>query len=184
MSTYAGSIVMFAGIEPPPGWAFCNGQVLRIDYRNRNLAQVLGDTFGGDGQNTVGLPDLRGRTVVHSLSESDFGQKAGATTKTITTDQIPAHTHKATALIRVNSNAASASTQTPKNNYPGNTGKPDKQYSKTPGDWPSNEMAFGAVSATVAAEGGNQGGISNMQPYLAVNFIIAVEGDLPPQPEN
>ncbi len=172
---YIGTIILYGGkTEPYNNWKFCNGQLLRVSEYSE-LHQVIGYTYGGGGD-TFALPDLRGRTVVHPSNELRLGQNAGNANKQITADQIPAHTHTIKARIKVNSDMADSGY--PVNNYPGNTGRNDKQYSDTSNNF---KMASDTVSATVSNEGGNSGGINNMQPYIAVNFIIAVKGTFPPR---
>ncbi|WP_433946952.1 phage tail protein [Paenibacillus sp. SN-8-1] len=87
---------MFAGNFAPQGWALCNGQVLSI-AENEALFALLGTTYGGDGQTTFGLPDLQGRVAVHPNSTITRGSKAGTETVTLTSQQLPAHTHTANA---------------------------------------------------------------------------------------
>src|SRR6476469_9116200 len=94
---YIGEIRMFGGSFAPLGWAFCNGQIMAIDL-NTALFQLIGTTYGGDGQQTFALPDLQGRIPVHAGAGSDgityqLGEKGGTETVTLTTSQIPAHTH-------------------------------------------------------------------------------------------
>ena len=100
-SPFIGQITLFAGNFAPRGWAFCNGQLLSI-AQNTALFSILGTTYGGNGQTTFALPDLRGRVPVHAgqgpgLSNYDLGQQGGAESVTLTTAQMPAHTHPANA---------------------------------------------------------------------------------------
>src|SRR5438046_1021791 len=89
---FLGEIKMFGGNFAPRGWAYCNGQLLPI-AQNDALYSLLGTTFGGDGVNTFGLPDLRGRLPVHQGSAMPMGQMAGSESVTLTSAQMPAHTH-------------------------------------------------------------------------------------------
>jgi microcystin-dependent protein len=169
MSTpYIGEIRMFGGTFAPVGWAFCNGQLLPIS-QNDALFSLIGTTYGGDGQTTFALPDLRGRIPIHQGSGFQLGQIAGTETVTLTTQQIPNHTHppqcKSTAgELGSPQNAvwaASASNQT--------------IY--------SNAGPTGGVSmkATAMANDGGSQPHDNMMPFLAVSFIIALEGIYPTQ---
>ena len=139
------------------------GQILSI-AQNDALYALLGTTFGGDGQSTFGLPDLRGRIPMHQGSGFIIGQLSGSETVTLTTQQIPSHQHNPLA------NTAAAG-KDPTNSVPGGGGPA----------W----FAAGAPAISMAANMlGNSGGSQphdNMMPYLAVNFIIALEGIFPSQ---
>src|SRR3954466_3300470 len=89
---YVGEIRMFAGNFAPAGWMFCEGQLLPIS-ENETLFQLIGTTYGGDGQSTFGLPDLRGRIPIHQGNGFILAQNGGSETVTLTTTQIPVHTH-------------------------------------------------------------------------------------------
>jgi microcystin-dependent protein len=167
---FIGEIKMFAGNFAPRGYAFCNGQLLAIS-QNTALFSILGTTYGGNGQTTFALPDLRGRVPIHQgqgpgLSNYFLGQVAGTENVTLLTTQIPAHNHL------VNAVAAGGTQDTPVNGYPAveSTGT-SKNYSSAS---PAGQMAPG----TVAPAGGNQPH-SNIQPYNCVSFIIALEGIFP-----
>src|ERR1700751_3224332 len=101
---YVGEIRMFAGNFAPAGWMFCNGQLLPIS-EYETLFNLIGTTYGGDGQSTFGLPDLRGRIPIHMGSGFVQSQTGGAETVTLTTSQMPAHPHPVSATA--NSNTAS-----------------------------------------------------------------------------
>jgi len=162
--SYLGEIRMFAGNFAPQGWALCNGQLLSI-AENEALFALLGTTYGGDGQNTFGLPDLQGRIPVHPNTAYPLGSKGGTETVTLTAAQMPAHTHTANA---VNSPAASLS---PSNAV-----------------WaagPREIYAAGTPSAMNAASISPVGGSQphdNMMPSTAISFIISLYGVFPPQP--
>lgn len=160
---YVGEIRMFAGNFAPAGWAFCDGQLLPIS-ENETLFQLLGTTYGGDGENTFAVPDLRGRLPIHQGNGFVLAETGGVEEVTLTVSQIPAHSHP---LL------ASSST--------GNQINPQGQvlaasFSVTPyiNDAPSGNLAATAISAT----GGSQPH-SNMQPYLCVSFIISLFGIFP-----
>lgn len=162
---FAGEIRLFGGNFAPLNWAFCNGQLLSIsDYDV--LYTLLGTTYGGDGVNTFGLPNLQGRLPVHVGPGYALGQLAGSETVTLTAQQLPGHGHAFMATTDgANQTAASGNVlgTTPAGNI----------YFPTPG---------GAALApqSIAPAGGNQPH-DNMMPYLAVSFIIALFGIYPTQ---
>ena len=166
---YVGEIRMFAGNFAPREWAFCQGQLLPIS-QYATLFNLIGTTYGGDGQTTFALPDLRGRSPVHQgqgagLSSYIIGQLGGAETVTLLTTQLPAHTHVAacqsgagTSSIPANNLwAASAAT---------------RQY--------TNAGTFAAAlnSGSVGLTGGSLPH-NNLAPYLVINFIISLFGIFP-----
>jgi microcystin-dependent protein len=171
---FIGQIIMFGGNFAPRGWAFCDGQLLPIS-QNSALFSILGTTYGGDGRTTFGLPELRGRVAMHpgsgpGLTPRTLGQKSGTETVQLSTNQIPAHNHTATANCvggPGNSNVAEG------NVWSKDLGVQSATYS---GDTPAAQMKAGAV--TVANAGGSQAH-PNVQPFLAVNFIIALVGIFP-----
>ena len=165
---YLGEIRIFAGNFAPVGWAFCAGQVMSI-AENDALFALIGTTYGGDGQTTFNLPDLRGRIPIHQGTGhgSNFvlGQLAGSETVTLSLSQLPAHNHPAQAT------AASGSKSTPGGNvWAGST---LNSYSTGA---PKAQMNPHAIGNT-----GNGQPHDNLMPYLAVNFIIALEGVFPSQ---
>ena len=164
---YVGEIRMFAGNFAPAGWMFCEGQLLPIS-ENETLFNLIGTTYGGDGQSTFGLPDLRGRIPLHmgqgpGLSAYTPGEMAGVEQVTLTVSQIPNHSH----LPQSNTESTQVS--------PGN------------GLWASSTKAMfsaGAPNANMAAQaiapdGGSQPH-TNFMPYLCVDFIISLFGIYPP----
>lgn len=157
---FVGEIRMFGGNFAPVGWAFCDGSLIAIS-QNTALFSLIGTIYGGDGQNTFGLPDLRGRLPVHQGSGFVLGQLAGTETVTLTTNQMPAHTH--TVLARTSATAGSPSGAM----YGGNT---DSIYTPT---------ASAQMNAGVIAPAGGSQPHDNMMPYLVVSFIIALEGIYP-----
>jgi len=159
---YVGEIRIFAGNFAPAGWMFCNGQLLPIS-EYETVFNLIGTTYGGDGQTTFALPDLRGRVPVHQGSSFVIGQFGGAETVTLLTNQIPSHTHVAQA------NANSGSSNNPVNNVWANwTGS---QFSDQGTD---SQMNAGAL----ASVGGNQPH-ENRMPYLGLSFIISLFGVYP-----
>jgi microcystin-dependent protein len=169
---FIGEIRMFGGNFAPSGWAFCNGQLLPIS-ENDALFNLIGTTYGGDGQDTFGLPDLQGRIPIHagtgpSGNTYQLGEKAGVETVTLTTNQIPIHSHGPAQ--------ASSSDGT--------------QSSPTNGVWAKSSLgAYSSGSATVSMNvqalslsvaGGSQPH-DNMMPFLAISFIISLFGVFPSQ---
>lgn len=169
-SPYIGEIRMFAGTFAPLGWAFCAGQVLPIS-QNDALFNLIGTTYGGDGQSTFALPDLQGRIPIHmgtgtGLTPRVIGENGGSETVTLTSAQIASHSHAFPASI----NAASAGD--PLNNVVANTGA-EFVYSTSS---PNVTMSPSAINPA----GGSQPH-DNAMPFLCVNFIIALEGIYPSQ---
>jgi microcystin-dependent protein len=168
---YVGEIRMFAGNFPPSGWMFCEGATLPI-AENDVLFQLIGTTYGGDGQQTFNLPNLASRVPIHMGTGPDgttyqIGEMAGTEQETLTVQQIPNHTHPYTA-----------STQTGTDSAP--TGLVSDQvsgaiqlYVESPAD---GNMAANAIGAA----GGSQPH-ENTQPFLCINFIISLFGVFPSQ---
>ena len=166
---YVGQIKMFAGNFAPAGWALCNGQLLPIS-ENEALFAILGTTYGGDGQTTFALPDLRGRVPMHTgtgagLTPRVLGEMGGSETVTMTINQMPAHSH----LVAGTTNDGNQSS--PTGAIFANTKILDKEYSDAASDTTMKPTMIGNT-------GGNQP-INNVQPYLAVNFIISLYGIFP-----
>jgi microcystin-dependent protein len=163
---YVGEIRMFGGNFAPSGWMFCEGQLMPIS-ENETLFNLIGTTYGGDGQSTFALPDLRGRAPLHQGSGFVLAQTGGAETVTLTTNQMPAHTHS------VLGSAAGAAGTSPAGNIPGAmAGVTTYAYGT---DQPTTPLAPGTISA---GGGGNQPH-DNMQPYLCISFIISLFGIFP-----
>lgn len=167
---FIAEIRIFAGNFAPRGWAFCDGQLLPI-AQNTALFSLIGTTYGGDGRTTTALPNLQGRAPMHpgqgpGLSQRNLGQMGGTEMVTLTQNQMPSHTH---ALI---GDSGMASTDKPDNTvFPGKAGWVQ------PYGAPTNSMDNMADQALVNA-GGSQPH-NNMQPYLALNYIIALIGEYP-----
>ncbi|MCB1860779.1 MAG: phage tail protein [Gammaproteobacteria bacterium] len=175
---FIGEIVMFGGNFAPRSWALCDGQLLSIS-QNTALFSILGTTYGGDGRTTFGLPDLRGRVPMHpgngpGLTPRSLGQKAGVEDVLLNTNQIPSHTHTATSTANAVTPAGNS------NDAAGNFWADDAGVaSGTYHSGPANAaMNAGAVTTTLANTGGNQEH-TNVQPFLCVNFIIALQGVFP-----
>src|SRR6266545_3110394 len=170
---FIGEIIMFAGNFAPRGWAFCSGQILPI-AQNTALFSILGTTFGGNGQTNFALPDLRGRVPIHpgqgpGLSNYGLGQTCGEETHTLITSDMPAHNHAAQA----SGVAAGGNSGSPGGNTWASSSNRDGIYNNAAPDSP---MATNNI--TVGITGGSQPH-NNLQPYLGINFIIALEGIFP-----
>lgn len=154
---------MFAGNFAPAGWMFCEGQLLPIS-ENETLFQLIGTTYGGDGESTFALPDLRGRIPIHQGNGFILAETGGAEEITLTVNQIPAHTHPFLAA------AITGDQITPGGNLPSSS------FNVTPyiNDAPGGNFNPGSVSPV----GGSQPH-TNFQPYLCVDFIISLFGIFP-----
>ncbi len=166
---YVGEIRMFAGNFAPAGWMFCEGQLLPIS-ENETLFQLIGTTYGGDGQETFALPDLRGRIPVHQgqgpgLSSRQLAYADGVEQVTLTAQQLPAHRH---VLI---ASTASATQENPAGNL---TGQPATAIYNS-----GEEGGIQAMSATAVGAAGGSQPHSNFQPYLCVDYIISLFGIFP-----
>jgi microcystin-dependent protein len=150
----------------PRGWAMCNGQFLPIN-QNQALFSLLGTTFGGNGQTTFALPDLRGQTPIHVGSGHVLGEKGGAQSVTLTISQLPTHTHVASGV-----NLAAA-TADPTNAL---LSQPSQALGTV---YESPPTALAAMNlGSIGSIGGSQAHL-NMQPFLTLNFCIALQGIFP-----
>ncbi|HEX8305561.1 MAG TPA: tail fiber protein [Jatrophihabitans sp.] len=159
---YIGEIRMFGGNFAPVGWLLCQGQTLPISQFDA-LFNLIGTTYGGDGQQSFQLPNLQGRIPIHATNGFPLGQVSGVETVTLTTNQLPIHTHQPVGSMVAQSTS-------PNNNYWASYANMDFSTQA-----PAAPMAPNALSPS----GGNQPH-NNMPPYLAINFIIATEGIYPP----
>ncbi len=152
---------------PPRGWATCDGQILPIN-QNQSLYSLLGTTYGGDGRTSFALPDLRGRSPIHVSSDHGQGQKSGQEAHTLSTNEMPAHTHGLQA-------SGAAATQ------PGPSGNLLAVPSAAIGAVYSTNAQAQDVSLGASAIANTGGGQShqNMQPSLVLNFCIAIQGLFP-----
>lgn len=157
---------------PPRGWAHCDGQILPIN-QNQSLYSLLGTTYGGDGRTTFALPDLRGRTPVHRGSSSspgstflNLGAKSGRERVQLTTAQIPAHNHR----IKI---AAATGHAAPQIGDFLATSKNELRYSD------DTESSPATMRAETLANTGSSQSHNNMQPFLALNYVIALQGLFP-----
>src|SRR5205823_8617023 len=162
---YVGEIRMFGGNFAPAGWMFCKGQLLPIS-ENETLFNLIGTTYGGDGQSTFALPDLRGRIPLHFGNGFTLAETGGAEEITLTVSQIPTHTHPllGTSVI--------ANDLNPGNNILGQTSTFDA--------YQSNGANVAMAAQNVTSTGGSQPH-NNFEPYLCLNFIISLFGIFPSQ---
>jgi microcystin-dependent protein len=156
---------------PPKGWAMCNGQFLPIN-QNQALFSLLGTTYGGNGQTTFALPDLRGRAPLHMGNTHTLGEKAGEQAHTVTSSEMPQHVHDFSSNTCVPSASANATVGPPTSNYWANFGK--TAYS-------TGGVSIGAMSPQAITNVGGSQAHQNMQPYLVLNFCIALQGIFPSQ---
>lgn len=148
---------------PPKGWALCNGQLLPIN-QNQALFSLLGTTYGGNGQTTFALPDMRGRAPIHVGAGFTQGERGGESAHTLTISEMPAHTHAAQG------STATGTQKSPANNvWATNSVNPYNSAANT-------TMAAGAITSV----GGSQAH-ENRQPYTVLNLIIALQGIFPSQ---
>ena len=155
----------------PRGWAQCNGQLLPIN-QNQPLFSLLGTTYGGNGQTTFALPDLRGCVPLHEGSGHTLGEKAGAQAVTLSINQLPTHVHDFSSNTCVQSATANATAGPPTSNYWANSGR--AAYS-------TGGVSLGAMSPQAVSTVGGSQAHQNMQPFLALNFCIALQGIFPSQ---
>jgi microcystin-dependent protein len=158
---YLGEIKIISWNYAPKGWSFCDGQLLPIN-QNQALFSILGTTYGGDGRQTFGLPDLRGRAPIYVGNGHVLGEKTGEENHTVNISEMPAHNHLVSA----------------------SSANPD-QGSPAGNEWASQASSYSTLAANTALNpsaitsiGGSQPH-SNMQPYLVLNFVIALQGIFP-----
>ena len=169
MEPYLGEVRLFTWSWAPRGWALCQGQILNI-AQNSALFALLGTMYGGNGQSTFALPDLRGRTPIHRSTNYTQGEADGSETVTLTVNTMPMHNHQLLGL-----------------NVPGDKAVPNSfTLSNIKAGAPANEYFYGSTSpvglepTSVTPVGGGEAH-NNMQPYLALNYCIATRGLFPPR---
>jgi microcystin-dependent protein len=160
---YVGEIRMFAGNFAPAGWMFCEGQLLSIS-ENETLFQLIGTTYGGDGESTFALPDLRGRLPLHQGNGFVLAETGGVEEVTLTAQQIPVHTHPLLA------NTTAGTANNPTNRVLAASPTLDMYREATP--------TVAMAAKAVGPAGGSQPH-TNFQPYLCVDFIISLFGIFP-----
>lgn len=171
MDPFVGEIQIFAGNFAPRGWAFCNGQLLPIS-QNTALFSLLGTNYGGDGRSTFALPNLQGVVPIQwgqgaGLSDYVIGETGGQDTVTLLTSEIPSHTHQ------LKGTTDTGNTNSPSGNVLGENAGGVNNYSD------STNSSMNALTANTA---GSSLPHNNMQPYLTLNYIIALQGVFPPRP--
>jgi microcystin-dependent protein len=160
---YVGEIRLFAGNFAPAGWAFCDGSLLPIS-ENEVLFQLIGTTYGGDGESTFALPDLRGRIPLHQGNGHVMGEAAGVETVTLTVNQMPIHAHPLAAASGLASDA------NPAGRLLAETRASDLYLDDTPAV---------ALAPTASPPVGGSQPHGNLMPYLCINFIISLFGIFP-----
>ena len=198
MDTFIGQIIMFAGNFAPRDWAFCDGQLLQIS-ENQSLYSILGTTYGGDGRTTFGLPDFRGRIPIgkgqgNGLTTRRMGEQIGIEDVTLSTAQMPIHSHAAETTIsgssvtaKLKASSAEGTTNVPLNNYlakPSNIGLQSINMYDSSADIEmasdAIEIDLSAVTAnTTSDDTGGNSAHNNIQPSLVMNYIICVNGIYP-----
>jgi microcystin-dependent protein len=166
---FVGEIRMFAGNFAPRGWAFCDGQLLAVS-QNDALFSLFGTIYGGDGRTTFGLPDMRGRIPLHQgqgpgLSSRRLGSKGGSETETLTTNQLPSHSHTLEA------NTRSPNMRAPEGNVLSDPNPAGRIYDAVAQD-------ASAATTSIANTGGSRSH-TNLMPTICVNFIVALFGIYP-----
>jgi len=168
---FVAEIRIFAGNFAPRGWAFCEGQLLSI-AQNTALFSLLGTTYGGNGQTNFGLPNLQGRAPMHpgqgpGLTPRSLGEMGGSPTATLTSHELPSHTH----TMKYNKTVAGDSNSPAGKMFAKSVVPVASVFSSSPPD-----TAIGSATAAGGSQPHN-----NMQPYLAVSYIIALQGIYPPR---
>lgn len=159
---YVGEIRMFAGNFAPAGWMFCDGSLLPIS-EYETLFNLIGTTYGGDGQSTFQLPDLRGRLPVHQGNGFTLAQTGGVEDVTLNVSQIPGHSHPFLA------STSQGGTRNPSGNV---------LATAVAGSFYVQQPATAAMAASIGSDGGSQPH-NNLQPYLCVSFILSLFGVFP-----
>jgi microcystin-dependent protein len=177
---FLGELKIISWNFPPKGWAFCDGQLLPIN-QNQALFSILGTTYGGDGRQTFGLPNLQGRMPVHVGNGIVLGETAGETAHTLIISEMPAHNH----FIAADGTGSGTASNTPNASGTKVLGQSAGTGGTPPAPFGANIYNSSAAnsalnSGCVAFNGGNQPH-ENMSPYLVLNIIIALQGIFPSQ---
>ena len=159
---YVGEIRMFAGNFAPAGWMFCEGQLIPIS-ENDTLFNLIGTTYGGDGQSTFALPDLRGRIPIHQGNGFMLAETGGAEEITLTVAQIPTHTHPLTGSADPGNSRSAAG----------------HVLGRAPAEAYASEFTGQSLSPQAVSSLGGSQPHTNLQPYLCVDFIISLFGIFP-----
>jgi microcystin-dependent protein len=177
------TITCFAGDFAPKNWAFCNGQLISI-AQNQALYSLLGTTYGGDGNSTFALPDLRGRRPVSAGQGSGFsnynlGQQVGAEGIVLNVNNLPKHDHSGTVILQIDADSSEGSVTRSVNTYPALL---TNGYAPPPVPPPNPpiQMLSPKYAATIAAVGSEQPiPVPVLMPYLVVNYVICMYGIFP-----
>jgi microcystin-dependent protein len=194
MEPFIGQIMMFGGTFAPRNWAFCDGQIMPI-AQYQTLYSLLGTTYGGDGRTTFALPDLRSRVPMHKgkgngLTNRPLGQMTGNETTQLGLPQLPSHSHTAqvTAIsgeVTINANSGNGNQTTATGHYSASLSDGGRGSQSTYADTKNTQMAADAAalsnaSGTVTVDNTGSGqAFGNIQPSIAMNYIIALEGTYP-----
>ncbi|QMV71541.1 phage tail protein [Comamonas piscis] len=185
MEAFIGLITIFGGTYAPRGWAFCNGQLLSV-AQNSALFSLLGTTYGGNGQTTFALPDLRGRVPLGmgqgaGLPTYTLGEKAGTPTVTLGLQQMPIHNHPTTVTQTSMMASTSAGTlQVPvTGSLLAQSNQRDAQYVELANAGSTVPLGGAPTASVEVGQVGGSQAFPIMQPYLSLNFIIALEGIYP-----
>jgi microcystin-dependent protein len=160
---YLGEIKIVSWNFAAKGWAFCNGQLLPV-AQNTALASLLSNRFGGDGVNTFGLPNLQGRVPIHAGGGYNLAQSGGEVTHTLSLSEVASHVHTVMGT-----------------NTPGDSPIPAGNYLGEALNMYTAPAGLGAMQQATVSSVGTGGAHNNMQPYLVLNFVIALQGVLPTQ---
>lgn len=172
---YLATVTVFAGNFAPVGWRFCDGSLISI-AENNALFALIGTTYGGDGITTFALPDFRSRIAVHPGSGQVIGMVSGTESVIMTLNSLPSHTHVATAFSGGQPvNVTIAGQNTPLGNYPAPA--PGSLYNASA----DGSGLIPSAGNTITVITGSNQPIETLQPYLAMNYIIATEGIFPSQ---
>lgn len=189
LEPYIGLVVPFAGIRPPAHWMFCMGQQLQISQFD-NLFSLIGTTYGGNGATTFALPNLCGRVAVHSgqafnMQNYTPGQAGGNESVWITTDNLPAHNHELGEKITAKPPCSNitGTTSIPTGNYPAILNGASAEYSTGASD--TIKMGATNISTSIpqapVVQNEQKEPVTIMSPFLAMNYIICIEGIYPPR---
>ena len=187
MDDFIGAVRLFAFTFAPRNYSDCNGQLIAISSNNALFA-LIGTTYGGDGRTTFALPDLRGRAPIHlgqglGLRSYTLGEQVGAETHVLTNQQMPAHTHTATAQSTLHGEQANADARVPQDRMLAVPGQDNEIYADPTSEQEDRVMAAGSVLTTVDVQSeGASIPFSIVQPVLAMRYSICTVGIFPSRP--
>lgn len=181
MDPFIGEIIMFAGNFAPRGWALCQGQLLPIS-QNTALFSILGTIYGGDGRTTFALPDLRGRVAIGQgngpgLSQRPLGQRGGAESTVLSVLNLPSHNHLGALKVSSGDSTLSQASAGSSIATPGTTS--GRTFTASQGyNTSTPDITLNGNSVETGMTGGGQS-FNNMEPFLVINYIIALQGVFP-----